>query len=258
MSEAGHCRYCGADLEGLRPHGPGRQFCSRGHLVRFYSDARRWAQRVFDAGMLSAKTLRFAGAAAGHGPAALAMRAANCLWCDGPLPSGRRHGSERQFCQPAHRHAFQAAARQWASRMVELGLISVADLAAERDARERAASAGETEANGRSARGFPDGQAWEASLCVGDSVPLRVVRIFGRKPGPDAYAAIALAVEAPGGEAQVEMFFGERMLGLFARHLAGLVPTSALQPAEVVEFNPRRAPPRDGSPGPDGDPPAAA
>lgn len=53
-----------------------------------------------------------------------------CLWCGGPLPTGRRHGSERRFCCAAHRHAFGTAARRWVTNAIEWGELTVEGLKA--------------------------------------------------------------------------------------------------------------------------------
>jgi hypothetical protein len=51
-----------------------------------------------------------------------------CPWCRRPLPHGRRHGSERRFCCPTCRHAFQTAARRYGMLKYEQGAVSIAEL----------------------------------------------------------------------------------------------------------------------------------
>jgi hypothetical protein len=48
-----------------------------------------------------------------------------CLWCGRSFKPRTTGGSAQRFCSAAHRHAFGSAARRWAVRVVEAGLVSV-------------------------------------------------------------------------------------------------------------------------------------
>jgi hypothetical protein len=47
-----------------------------------------------------------------------------CLWCERHLRTGRRRGSPKRFCSPAHRNAFWSAARRWTMQAIEAGHLS--------------------------------------------------------------------------------------------------------------------------------------
>ena len=64
------------------------------------------------------------------------MRPQACLWCSGPLPEGVTRGSPRRFYQPAHRRAYQTAARQYVDGLVRAGQIGPGDLAAQNTPRK--------------------------------------------------------------------------------------------------------------------------
>jgi hypothetical protein len=51
--------------------------------------------------------------------------ACECLWCQSPIPTGRRHGSARKFCCPRHRQAFWKALRRYALAQLKAGHITV-------------------------------------------------------------------------------------------------------------------------------------
>jgi len=50
-----------------------------------------------------------------------------CHWCGQPYQPSRR-GSPQRFCSPAHRRAYDQAARDWVRQAIATGLLSVADL----------------------------------------------------------------------------------------------------------------------------------
>ena len=51
-----------------------------------------------------------------------------CRWCGRPFEPMTRGGNVKAFCRPKCKGAFETAARRYAYRAVELGLLSVAEL----------------------------------------------------------------------------------------------------------------------------------
>ena len=51
--------------------------------------------------------------------------APTCLWCKGPIPVLRRHGSVRKFCCAHHRQAFWKALRRYGLAQLQAGNITV-------------------------------------------------------------------------------------------------------------------------------------
>ena len=49
----------------------------------------------------------------------------HCLWCQSPLPGGRRHGSAAKFCSPIHRQAFWKAIRRYGAELFDAGVLSI-------------------------------------------------------------------------------------------------------------------------------------
>lgn len=48
-----------------------------------------------------------------------------CPWCGEPFTATVRGGNAKKFCSPAHKHAFETAARRYAYAMHEAGLLTV-------------------------------------------------------------------------------------------------------------------------------------
>jgi hypothetical protein len=44
-----------------------------------------------------------------------------CLWCSQPFEPRRSGGKPQRFCVPAHRRAFETAARQFLGRLIAAG-----------------------------------------------------------------------------------------------------------------------------------------
>jgi hypothetical protein len=55
------------------------------------------------------------------------MTTTACVWCGRPV-SPQRGGSPRRFCTSLHKAAFHRAARKWAERAIEVGVLTVADI----------------------------------------------------------------------------------------------------------------------------------
>ena len=51
-----------------------------------------------------------------------------CRWCNRPFEPMTRGGNVKIFCKPSCKNKFETAARRYAYRAVELGLLSVAEL----------------------------------------------------------------------------------------------------------------------------------
>jgi len=51
-----------------------------------------------------------------------------CLWCRRPFEPRRSGGKPQRFCVPAHRRAFETAARRFLGRLIAAGELSVAAL----------------------------------------------------------------------------------------------------------------------------------
>jgi hypothetical protein len=51
-----------------------------------------------------------------------------CLWCGQGFRPRTSGGSAQRFCSAKHRHEFGSAARRWAVKLIEAGLISAATL----------------------------------------------------------------------------------------------------------------------------------
>ena len=51
-----------------------------------------------------------------------------CVWCGQPFKPRRTGGSPQRFCLPAHRRAFDMAARRYVDRLIAAGRVSIADL----------------------------------------------------------------------------------------------------------------------------------
>lgn len=47
-----------------------------------------------------------------------------CLWCGKSFRPRTTGGSAQRFCCSGHRHEFGSAARRWAVKLIEVGLIS--------------------------------------------------------------------------------------------------------------------------------------
>lgn len=55
-------------------------------------------------------------------------RRGHCLWCGKMLPTRRRRGSEQKFCTAGHRGAYARAARRWAVKALETGLVTLEEI----------------------------------------------------------------------------------------------------------------------------------
>lgn len=51
-----------------------------------------------------------------------------CLWCSASFAPRESGGKAQKFCRPAHRRAFDRAAREYVVRAIETGRLSHAEL----------------------------------------------------------------------------------------------------------------------------------
>src|SRR5438132_8224990 len=77
---------------------------------------------------------RFVMRSAADVSAEFSLTSSACLWCTRPF-TPRRGGKVQRFCCPDHRVAFHCAARRWTERAVMVGLLSVAELRRQPQAR---------------------------------------------------------------------------------------------------------------------------
>ena len=87
-----------------------------------------------------------------------------CLWCGKLFPPRSTGGLRQRFCQPAHRRAFETAARQLVGRLIAAGQLSVDSLHASPATRALLPGAisdvGATTLPGKALR------AWVTPVCV--------------------------------------------------------------------------------------------